>query len=186
MATKRKRSHRRSKRVGATSLNPKNPLILLASVGVGFLAGDKINEAIQKVVPATTTAATATTPATTKPMVSNTVLGGGMAGVGALLAMKGRKTLVKTVAGGILAGAGLKMVLKDQGVITGYPSVPVVGSHRSRMAGYQSVNVLGSIPNALKGYNTSRTATMGVIPNALKGYNTSRMPQMAGVDFEDN
>lgn len=186
MATKRKRTHHRRKRIGAASINPKNPLVLLVSVGAGFLAGDKIYSALDKVIPTKSVAATATTPATTTKVVSDTILGGGFVGIGALLALKGKRTLPKTIAGGIMAGAGLKWALKDQGVISGFASVPVVGSMgRKRMAGYQSVNVLGKVPSALNGYVTSRTAAMGMVPNQLNGYTTSRMPAMAGFDEED-
>jgi hypothetical protein len=186
MATKRKRTHHRRKRVGAASMNPKNPLILLASVGVGYYFSDQIFGKAMTMVPIKTTAATATTAASVSPYVSATILGGGFVGAGALLALKGRRTLPKTIAGGVLAGAGLKGVLKDQGVISGFASVPVVGSMgRKRVAGYQSVNVLGKVPSALNGYVTSRTAAMGMVPNSLKGYTTSRMPAMAGFDEED-
>lgn len=187
---KRKRSHhkRHARRVGAASLNPNNPLIMLAAVGVGYMAGDKIYSAIDKVIPTTTTAATATTPAVVKNVVSDTVLGGGFAAVGAFLMLKGRKTLVKTAAGGIMAGAGLKWILKDQGVISGFASVPIVAGRR--MGGYQGVPViaggLGKIPNALTGgYTSSRMpsfAAMGKIPTALSGgYPSSRTAQASAL-----
>ncbi len=170
---KRKRSHhkRHARRVGAASLNPNNPLIMLAAVGVGYMAGDQIYSAIDKAIPTTTVPATATTPAVVKNVVSDTVLGGGFVGVGAILMLKGKKTLVKTAAGGIMAGAGLKWILKDQGVISGFQSVPVIGR---RMGGYASVPIVGKIPSALNGYTSSRMPAMGSIPSALNGYTSSR------------
>lgn len=189
---KRKRSHHKRRRIGAATLNPKNPLVMLAAVGAGYMLSDQIYAAIDKAIPTTTTPATATTPAVVKNVISDTVLGSGFVGLGALVALKmGKPSLIKTVAGGIAAGAGLKFILKDQGVVTGFPSIPVIGRATNpfpggnQVKGYPSMPVVGKIPNQLKGYITSRTAAgagaMGMIPNQLKGYTTSRMPIMAGV-----
>lgn len=182
MATKRKRSHRKSKRVGAATLNPGNPIVMLAAVGVGYYFSDKLFVPLRNMLPMKTTAATTTAPATIAPIVSGTVLGAGMTGVGALLMLKGKKTMVKTVAGGVLAGVGLKGILKDQGVVTGFQSVPAIG--RRGVNGFQSVPAVGAVPNALQGgFTTSRMPAMGAVPNSLKGgFTTSRMPAMAGFD----
>lgn len=179
MARKRRTTRRKSRRVGAASLNPKNPLIMLAAVAGGYLMADTINDAIDKVIPTKDVAATATVPAHKAPVVDGTVTGGIETGLGALLLWKGKNSLVKTLAGGVLAGAGIAKLLKETGVVSGYASVPVIGR---RMNGYASVPVIGKIPSALNGYTTSRTAAMGVIPNALNGYTTSRMPVMGGFD----
>ncbi len=180
---KRKRTHHRRQRVGAMSLNPKNPLILLASVGVGYLAADKIYSFIDKAIPTKTVPATATTPAVVENVVSDTVLGAGFAGVGAALALMGKKTLPKTIAGGVMAGAGLKWALVDQGVITvgGFSSVPAIGRG---VNGFSSVPAIGRIPGSLSGgYTTSRMPTLGKIPTSLngRGYTTSRTAAAAGL-----
>lgn len=191
MATKkRERTHHRRARVGAMSLNPKNPLILIASVGLGFMGADKIYSAIDEAIPTKTTPATATTPAVVSNAISDTVLGGGFAAAGGLLALKGRRTLPKTIAGGVMIGAGLKWALKDQGVLTGgmygYQSVPVIGR---RLGGYQSVPVvgkigrLGGVPNILNGHTTSRMPALSGVPNILNGYTTSPMPALSGIHF---
>lgn len=185
MAKKRKRSHhKRGGRVGAMSLNPKNPLLLIGSVGLGFLAADKVNAEIDKHMPVKSVAATATTAAGTAPVVNSTIVGGGMAGIGALLALKGRKTLPKTVAGGFMIGVGIKRVLQDQGVLSGFQSVPVIGR---RMGGYQSIPVVGKIgkigkvPSILNGYTTSPMPALSGVPNILNGHTTSRMPALSGL-----
>lgn len=182
MATKRRRrSHKRRSRVGATSLNPKNPLILLASVAAGYLAGDQIYSAIDKMIPTKDTSATDKTQVN---VVSDTMVGAGFAGVGALIALKGRKTLPKTIAGGVLAGAGIKFILKDQGVIKGFPSVPSIG--KRRMSGFNRVPAISGIPNSLKGYIPGRTAaaaSLNGIPNSLKGYTPNRMAAYAGAGY---
>lgn len=182
MAKTKRRTHRKH-RVGATDLNPKNPLVLLAAAAVGFVAADQIYSAIDKAIPTTTVPATATTPAVVKNVVSDTVLGAGFAGTGAAIALMGKKTMAKTVLGGVLAGAGLKWILKDQGVISGFPSVPVIAGRNMR--GFPSVPVIAGVPAALKGsgYTTSRMPALAGVPAALKGnngYTTSRMPALAG------
>jgi hypothetical protein len=91
-------------------------------------------------------------------------------GLGGLLLLKGKPSLLKTAAGGILAGAGIKAALKKFGVISGYQSVPVIGGKRIR--GYQSVPVIGAYDQAspsvaqLAGQNEPGANT----PAALKGY----------------
>ncbi len=170
MATKRRRrttGKRRSKRVGAMSLNPKNPLVLVASVAAGWFGSDQIFKVIDKAIPTKDTSATDKTQVN---VVSDTVLGGGMAAAGSALALLGKKSMMKTVAGGVLAGAGLKLVLTDQGVIKGFPSVPSVG--RRRMNGFPSVPSVGFTPNALRGgYSPNRASVSALngVPDSLRG-----------------
>lgn len=136
-------------------------LIKLAAVGVGYMAADKINEQVDKIVPKTKDANGVEKP-------NDTVAMAGELGIGGLLLIKkfniGGKvgSMVLQGAGGILAGAGLKRALKKLGVISGYQNTPVVGSRRHRMAGYQSTPVvagMGGVPSALSG-----------TPAALRGY----------------
>jgi hypothetical protein len=149
------------------SLNPKNPLVLVASVAAGYFASDEIYKMIDKAIPTKDTSATDKTQINA---ISDTALGGGMAAAGGALALLGKKSMIKTVAGGIIAGAGLKLVLKDQGVIKGFPSVPSVG--RRRMNGFPSVPSVGYTPAALRGgYSPNRTSVSAIngIPAALRG-----------------
>lgn len=142
---KHKRRRRRGHRVGALALNPNQPVIQLAAAALGyFLAADPVNTALDKVIPDSIKNATD---------VKKYIPGAVETGIGAYLLLgKGRKTLVKTIVGGVAAGAGIKRLLKQAGVIQGYQAVPVVGTHRRRMAGYQSVPVVGSsMPPQLSG-----------------------------------
>jgi len=126
-------------------------------VGIGYLAADKINEQVDKIVPKKKDATTGVeTP-------NQNIAMAGELGLGGLLLLKKmpvKNKLVRqgiTVAGGVLAGAGLKRALKELGVISGYQSVPVIG--RRRMAGYQEVPVIGGVPAQLQG-----------VPAQLQGY----------------
>ena len=71
MATskRRARSHHRRRKMGALSMNPKNPVIMLAAVAGGYLMSDQLYSLIDKAIPTTTTAATATTPAVVENVV---------------------------------------------------------------------------------------------------------------------
>jgi hypothetical protein len=140
---KRKKGVRR-RRVSGT-MNPKSGVIQAAAVAAGFFAGDMINSAIDKVVPASLATATG---------ITGYAVAGAEAGIGAyLLFSKGKASIVKTAAGGVLLGAGLRRGLKKAGILSGYGSVPVVG-------GYKGIPVVGGVPAALAGN-----------PEALTGYN---------------
>jgi hypothetical protein len=148
MAKKRK-GRRRSRRVGA--MNPKSPIIKIAAIAAGYLMGDTINAQVIKMVPAT------------QLTTVNSVLPYAETGIGALLLLKGKPSLVKTAVGGVLAGAGLKLLLKKFGVITGYQSTPVIG--RRAIRGYQSVPVIGANPVQLSGQPPVQANT----PSQLSG-----------------
>ena len=165
---KKKKAHKRRKVSGiGAMLNPKSPLVKLAAIAGGYLMADTINEQLDKLVPAsltTATAATATTPAKAATLSADTkdkILMAGELGLGALLMLKGKASVVKDIAGGVLAGAGLKRalvsfdIIKPEGV-TGYQSVPVIG-------GYQKVPVIGNVPAQLQGTIASK-------PAQLQGY----------------
>lgn len=147
-----------SKRKGSSKKT--DLLIKLAAIGVGYLAADKINEQVDKIVPKTKDANGVET-------VNENVAIAGELGIGGLLLLKkmpvGNKMVQTglTVVGGVLAGAGLKRGMKKLGIISGYQSVPVIGRHR--MAGYQNTPVIGAmgVPSALSGSG---------IPSALSGY----------------
>lgn len=167
---KRKKHHqrRRSRRVGAVSLGGKKStgLKLLAVAG-GYLLGDTINDAVDKILPKKKNADGTETP--------NQTLGiGAEVGLGGLLLLRKKQSMITTIGGGVLVGAGLKRALKTMGVIKGYQSVPVIGRHR--MSGYQSVPVIGAgmppqlsgrTPAQLQGFRvngyTSQGSGMGVL-----------------------
>lgn len=170
MAKKRKKhgSRRRHRRVGAFNLGGKGVGVGLIAVGAGFLLGNAVNGAIDKLLPKTTDA----TPVPTKS--GQTIAMVGQLGVGGLLLMSkktGTTGMVMKGVGGLLAGAGLKRSLKVLGVISGYQNVPVIGRHR--MAGYQSAPVLGATtpaqlagktPPQLAGYRPAGSGVGGYVP----------------------
>jgi hypothetical protein len=148
------------------SLNPKSTLVRAASIAAGYFLGDQINSMIDSVTPAGIFPVPVATNPPTAPATGfaalgfnqDTIIGAAEAGLGAMLLLsKGKASIIKTGAGGILAGAGLHRLLKKTGIVTGYQSVPVIGSRR--MAGYQSVPVIGKIPGQLKG-----------VPSQLEGF----------------
>src|SRR5262245_13914913 len=107
---KKKRHHRKRRSVGALSLSKKGAGIKLLALAGGYLLADKLNEQIDKYLPKTKNEAGADVPNTTIGMV-------GQIGLGGLLLMSKKESMIKTVAGGILAGSGLKRALKTAGVI---------------------------------------------------------------------
>lgn len=138
-----KKGRRGRRRIGAARLNAGSPLVKVAAVAAGYFLGDKINPLIDKV---------------TAGKVSDKIVGVGQTGLGGLLLMKGRASLIKTAAGGVLAGSGLKRALRAFGVlqpalpppvstttVTGYGKVPVI-------SGYGQVPVIGGYsPNQALG-----------------------------------
>lgn len=140
MAKRKHHKKRHHRRVGASMLNPRSPIFMIGSLAAGYFLGNTINDAIDKMVPATTT--------TILGMKPTTVIMGGEIGIGGLLLLKKKKSLITTGVGGVLAGAGIHRALKAAGIVTGYQSVPVIGR---RMAGYQSVPVIGRVPAQLSG-----------------------------------
>lgn len=153
---KKKTSSRRS--VGAMSFNPNSLLVKLGSVAVGFLAADKINEGIDKIIKPNPAKAD-----------QGKLVAAGQIGIGGYYNFmhKGKKNLLLAAGTGILAGAGLKR-LKDEldtpSAVAGYGQVPVIG--RRRIAGYQGVPVLG-YRTSVNGYDT---------PGILGGYNVNPKP----------
>lgn len=146
---KKKKSYHRRKSVGA--INPKAPIVMAATVAIGYFMGDTINAQLDKVIPAsmlTSTGITKYVPAVAE------------VGIGAALMKMGKPSLLKSAAGGIMVGAGLKRGLQKAGVVTGglggYQSVPALG-------GYQSVPALGKVPSQLT----------GTLPDMLSGYNVN-------------
>lgn len=150
MAKKRKAKKRttRRRRIGALNLNPGNPIIKIAAVGVGYLAADQINAQVTKI---------------SGGKLDPKIQGGVMAAGGLLLLMgKGKASMLKTLAGGVLAGAGGKGVLQSFGVINGYSNVPVI-------SGYSNVPVIAGYnppPGAMNGFTVPQpmhTSIMGGI-----------------------
>lgn len=152
MAKKRhsKKGRRGRRRIGAARLNASSPLVKVAAVAAGYFLGDKINPLIDKV---------------TAGKVSDKIVGVGQTGLGGLLLMKGRSSMIKTAAGGVLAGSGLKRALRAFGVlqpalpppagttVTGYGKVPVI-------SGYGQVPVIG-------GYSPNQTLGAYMVPGRV-------------------
>jgi len=146
-----KKAKTKKRRVGSSKMNPNSNTVKLIAVGAGYLLGDTVNSLLDKIIPASISAP-ATPPATTGAFdVKKYIVPGAQIGIGGLLLLKGRPTMIKTLAGGLLAGSGLKRLLVATGTVNGYQSVPVIGARRNRMAGYQSVPVVGGIPSQLAG-----------------------------------
>lgn len=160
MAKKKKRTSRR-RRVGAMSMNPGSPLVRAASLAAGYFLGDSINAQVDKVLPASMTATTATGVTAYVPSILELGVGG------ALLLMKGKPSLIKTVAGGIVAGAGLRRALKKAGVVSGFNRVPVIG-------GFNRVPVIGGIPSQLSGVPAQLAGYRTAATRGLNGFRTSR------------
>jgi hypothetical protein len=175
MAKRKKSSRRRSRRVGAVSLGGKKGtgLKLLAVAG-GYLLGDTINNAVDKILPKKKNADGTETPNQTIGIAAEV-------GIGGMLLLRKKQTMLTTIGGGVLAGAGLKRALKTMGVLKGYQSVPVIGRHR--MSGYQSVPVIGNTgmppqlsgrtPAQLQGYRVNGYTTQGSGMGVLAGDNGS-------------
>lgn len=173
---KRKKSNRRrrSRRVGAVSLGKKGTGLKLLAIAGGYLMGDMINGAVDKLLPGTKDA---TTGIKTIDPNMNRMAAVGEIGIGGLLLLSKKSGTVMKVGGGLLAGAGLKRALVQMGVLKGYQSVPVIGRHR--MAGYQSVPVIGNtgMPPQLSGRTPAQLQGFRV-----NGYNNqgSGMGVLAG------
>lgn len=183
MAKKRKKHRRRSRRVGAFNLGGKGIGVGLIAVGAGFLLGNTVNGAIDKLLPKTTD----TTPVPTK--AGQTIAMVGELGVGGLLLMSKKSGTTGTamkVVGGLLAGAGLKRSLKVLGVMSGYQSVPVIGN-RHRMAGYQSVPALGAtVPAQLAGKTPPQLAGYRPAGSGVGGYVPAGSGVMGGIGSCDD
>lgn len=152
--TKKTKTSRRRRRVGALALNPSSQLVQLGSVAVGFLMATPINGAIDKVVPTN---------------FDPKLVAAGQIGIGAALVLKKQKSMATTVIGGVMAGAGLKRAMGAFGIgrVGGYQNVPAIGT--SAMNGYQNVPAIGA--RTMNGYRTNSAN--------LAGYNTSRVPVSA-------
>lgn len=146
---RRKKHHKphRRRRVGGLNLGGKGAAMKLLAVGAGFLLGNTINGAIDRLLPKTADPV----PVPTKNAQMMAAVG--EVGIGGLLLLykkSGNTGMIMSGAGGVLAGAGLKRALKVMGIMSGFQSVPVIGRHR--MAGYQSTPVIGgNVPSQLSG-----------------------------------
>lgn len=171
---KNKKGAKRSKRMGRSSMmNPSSPVLKIAAVAAGYFLGEKIIAPLEKLIPLKNTPASGTTPATVAPIIPEKVIHGAEAGLGALLLMKGKSTMVKTIAGGLLAGRGLKGLMTDFNIMTGFQSVPVLGK---AVRGYQITPVLGAVPASLQG-TTNNGYRVNGLPPQLSGY----VPNGSGV-----
>lgn len=148
-----KRKPVRRRRIGATGkLNPASPMVFGAAAIAGFAFADKINAQLDKVIPAN---------------IDGKIVGAAEIGIGTLLFMRGKKTMVKTVVGGVLAGAGAKKAMQSFG-IGGFDSVPVVSGYNKVPVVSGTGSVAGYIPNAgLNGYTTRKQS----VANTLMDHN---------------
>jgi hypothetical protein len=165
MAKRKKGTHhRRRHRIGAMSLNAGSPLVKAAALAAGYFLGDTINTQVDKVLPASMTATTATGISGYLPSVLELGLGG------FLLLSKKSPGMVKTITGGIVAGAGLRRALKKSGVVSGFNMVPVI-------AGFNRVPVIGNIPAQLAGNIPAQLAGgyRTAANRGLNGFRTSRV-----------
>jgi hypothetical protein len=142
-----KKPTRRRRRIGATALNMKSPLVKYGSIAAGFLLANTINTPLDRVVPVS---------------VDPKIVAGAQVGLGAMLAFKKQQSALTTIGGGLLIGSGIKRAMAAFGIagIGGYQSVPVVG----RVGAYQNVPVIGGYRTAavaLTGYKTSPVALNG-------------------------
>lgn len=159
--------------MGGIGLKPQSTGMKLIALAAGYLLADMINPEIDKILPKKKDAAGVETP-------NQTIGTVGQVGIGGLLLMRKKQTLLTVGGGGILAGAGLKRALKQMGVIKGYQSVPVIGRHR--MAGYQSTPVIAGRPMQLtgtppqlsgytvNGYNSQGSGVMGAVGSVGRRY----------------
>jgi hypothetical protein len=176
---KKIKHHRKRRSVGAFDLHHSSPLVMFGSMAAGYFLDSSVgvNNMIYGMLPGTVTVpASGTTAAVNTPTSTmGYLVSGAEAGLGAMLLMSKKKSMIKTVAGGVSLGVAVHSLLKQAKVISGYQSVPVVG--RRRMAGYQSTPVVGAIPQALQGYRVN-----GGIPQTLQGYvpNGSNQAVMGG------
>lgn len=126
MAKKRKAkktSHRR-RRVSGVALSAKSPLVTFGSIVAGYLVGDKINDALANVVPAS---------------VDPKIVAAAEAVAGFLIKKK-MKGVAGQAIGGILIGAGAKKALKEFGVISGLPTV----------GGYRDLRTVNGLPSPVR------------------------------------
>ncbi len=171
----KKKSGKRRRVGGVGGMNLNTPVMKLLGLAAGyFLTADLVNETIDTALTKKTT--DPTTGAQVNAPISEgtkTIITGGEIGIGGLLLMKKKQSLITFAAGSVAGGAGIKRALKKFGVIKGYQSVPVIGKHR--MAGYQAVPVIGVTPPQLAGG-----------PAQLQGYKVGNGALGAGLDYGYN
>jgi hypothetical protein len=153
---KKKVYRRKRRRVGAMSLNPSSPVVKAVAAGGGFMVADTINTAIDKVLPASLTAATGITkyiPAALEVAPA------------AFLLITGKKVNpILSLAAFVLAGAGVKRGLKQAGVITGFNSIPTIG-------GFNSIPTIGGVPAQL-GASIPAQLNGGFRTRVMNGFRT--------------
>lgn len=152
--TKARKTTRRRRRIGGLgAMTPSNPLVKYGSMAVGYLLGDKVNEALDKV---------AGDKMDGKLLAGLQVFAGLVANQTVPL-IKAKPNMILTVAGGVLAGAGVKRGLTEFGVINGFFNVPALNGFRSVPA----LNGYNPTPGKqLNGYNPTPSKVMGGIPLA--------------------
>ncbi len=154
---KKKKTTRRRRMSGGLALNANSELVQYGSIAAGFLLGDTINTAIDKVADPT--------------KIDGKIVAGVQAGAGAayMWLKKGKKNLPLTIASGLLIGSGAKRGLKAFGLgalpMNVYQNMPHVAgpSRRLPMNGFQSVPHVGAHTpsNSGMGYNAQRIPING-------------------------
>jgi len=155
---RKKQTKTRRRRVGATAsiFNPRSPMLMYGGLAIGFLMGNKVNDMIDKIVPAS---------------IDGKLVGAGQAGLGALLLQKKKSTL--TVLGGaLLVGSGAKRLMTEFGIgsIGGYQMVPTIAGYQKvpSIAGAQRVNGYTPGTSGLNGYTMQRDV-IGGLSSAMDG-----------------
>lgn len=152
-AKKRKPTRRRRRIGGLGAMTPSNPIVKYGSMAVGYLLGDKVNEALDKV---------AGDKMDGKLLAGLQVFAGLVANQTVPL-VKMKPNMILTVAGGVLAGAGVKRGLTEFGVVNGFFNVPALNGFRAVPA----LNGFNPTPGQqLGGYNPSPSKVMGSVPMA--------------------
>lgn len=153
------KAKRKYYKVGASKLAPGSTVVKLIAVGAGYLLGDTINGAIDKVIPQPAQPAAGVELTTGQKLMKYLPLAaqGGLGGL--LLLKKGKPSFIKTGVGGLLLGSAVKRAVKQFGSVGGYQATPVIAGYRRKMAGYQQVPTIGAIPPQLAG-----------IPGQLQGF----------------
>jgi hypothetical protein len=131
-------------------LNPSSPIVKIGAVAAGYFLGDKINAQVDKL---------------TAGKIDSKLIGAGQVGLGALLLLSKRPSIVKSAVGGIAAGSGLKRLI---GAMSGAATTPATTTTPAAgVNGYGRVPTLGGYRDvpSLGGYHTPGTLGAYAIPS---------------------
>lgn len=166
-AKRKKKKTTSRRRMSGLALNASSEIVQYGSIAAGFLLGDTINTAIDKIADPT--------------KIDGKIVAGVQAGAGAayMWLKKGKKNLPLTIASGLLIGSGAKRGLKAFGMgampLNAYQNMPhVAGPRRLPMNGFQNVPHVGAhTPSSSgMGYNAQRIPINGkatIFRNRMRG-----------------